>query len=111
MLGQCHDEDRFGGFILDEVQAEITRGRLLKCYVCKNAGDTAKDQQNGATCGCAISKCNATFHYPCAKESAITARLLNKKTCNIQYVYVSSLHLIITQISGSQPNIGSPNHS
>jgi len=29
MLGQCHDEDRFGGFILDEVQAEITRGRLL----------------------------------------------------------------------------------
>ena len=29
MLAQYHDEHTFGGFILDEVQAEITRGRKL----------------------------------------------------------------------------------
>ncbi|KAI0235089.1 hypothetical protein LSAT2_014514 [Lamellibrachia satsuma] len=105
-----YERDAFGGFYPDEVLDEIDRGKQLvcgcKCDICKKAGDTSRTRLHGATGGCAVEKCKATFHYPCANDehvSAITARLVNSETQEVHYVvFCSEAHQ--TQYYKQNPN-------
>ncbi|XP_033754592.1 uncharacterized protein LOC117337626 isoform X2 [Pecten maximus] len=71
--------DHFGGFKIEKVQAEVKRGRHLRCYLCRNDRKRKnKGKCNRATSGCAVKKCHKSFHYYCAKKSkqCITKRML-----------------------------------
>ncbi|XP_061175205.1 uncharacterized protein LOC133184247 [Saccostrea echinata] len=66
----------FGGFKIDKVEKEIQRGKRLKCTICKS-DKSRYGKMQGATAGCAISKCSKTFHFYCAKldDVAVTKRM------------------------------------
>ncbi|XP_062606810.1 PHD finger protein 6-like, partial [Saccostrea cucullata] len=88
----------FGGFKIDKVEKEIQRGKRLKCSICKSDKSRLGKVQ-GATAGCAISKCSKTFHFYCARldDVAITkrmdARYLKKKSSVVMYrVFCGEAH-------------------
>ncbi|OWF35219.1 uncharacterized protein LOC110443195 [Mizuhopecten yessoensis] len=69
--------DHFGGFKIEKVQAELKRGKCIKCNICKN-DKMRKKKCSRATSGCAVKTCRKSFHYYCAKksEACITKRML-----------------------------------
>nr|XP_014352337.1 PREDICTED: PHD finger protein 6-like isoform X2 [Latimeria chalumnae] len=54
------NQENFVGFRLEDVKAEIRRGRRLKCSYCKKPG---------ASVGCEVPSCRRSYHYPCAVEN------------------------------------------
>ncbi|KFM79562.1 G2/M phase-specific E3 ubiquitin-protein ligase, partial [Stegodyphus mimosarum] len=48
------------GFLLKDIEAELSRGRRLRCSYCK---------KTGATVGCSLAKCKKTFHFPCGLKN------------------------------------------
>ncbi|OQV17688.1 putative G2/M phase-specific E3 ubiquitin-protein ligase [Hypsibius exemplaris] len=53
--------DEICGFLCANVKKERYRARQLTCKYCK---------KKGAAVGCAIKKCNASYHYPCGVENS-----------------------------------------
>ncbi|XP_055496646.1 G2/M phase-specific E3 ubiquitin-protein ligase isoform X2 [Leucoraja erinacea] len=48
------------GFLAHDIKKEISRASRMKCRVCKI---------NGASIGCAIRRCQKSFHFPCGVEN------------------------------------------
>ena len=59
------DNEGILGFLKNDVDKEIVRGRKLTCSKCKT---------NGATVGCCNRSCKKTYHYPCGVDS----RMMNQ---------------------------------
>ncbi|XP_044010017.1 putative mediator of RNA polymerase II transcription subunit 26 [Aphidius gifuensis] len=60
MQQRGEDEDGILGFLADDIQKELRRGKRLYCSYCK---------RNGATLGCCNTKCKRIFHYPCGLKA------------------------------------------
>ncbi len=50
------DDEGLAGFLPQDIQQEMRRGRRLKCVYCKH---------KGATVGCARTQCKKSYHLPC----------------------------------------------
>ncbi|XP_049340566.1 histone-lysine N-methyltransferase 2D isoform X2 [Astyanax mexicanus] len=68
--------DDLCGFDVEDVKAECSRGKKLKCHYCK---------KNGATVGCEEKKCKRSYHYPCA--IADRARCVEEKSKGLYMLY------------------------
>ncbi|OXU25115.1 hypothetical protein TSAR_002713 [Trichomalopsis sarcophagae] len=55
-----NDDEGILGFLADDIQKEIRRGKRLVCSYCK---------KNGATLGCCNAKCKRIFHFPCGLKA------------------------------------------
>ncbi|KAM4609231.1 uncharacterized protein phf11 isoform 2-T2 [Polymixia lowei] len=53
------DSDDLFGFSVEDVMAEVKRGKRLCCDRCK---------KRGATAGCEVKRCKKSYHYPCAVQ-------------------------------------------
>jgi len=53
------DSDGILGFLKEDIEKEVVRGRKVKCSFCK---------QKGATIGCVRKDCKTSFHYSCSFE-------------------------------------------
>lgn len=72
---------------------------LQKCSICRK-----KKGVCGATAGCAIRKCQKTYHFTCAAQdkNVITKRIVIKQTGETQQVlYRSVVLLFFAFIQGS----------
>lgn len=57
------DDEGILGFLEEDIQKELRRGKRLHCSYCKKLG---------ATLGCYLSKCTKKFHLPCGlKEGSL----------------------------------------
>ena len=54
------DEDGILGFLNNDIEKEVLRGRKLSCVSCK---------ASGATVGCCNKSCKKTYHFICGVES------------------------------------------
>ncbi|XP_014215210.1 uncharacterized protein LOC106644280 isoform X2 [Copidosoma floridanum] len=54
------DDQGILGFLEEDIQKEIRRGKRLYCSYCK---------KNGATLGCCNAKCKRIFHLPCGLKA------------------------------------------
>ncbi|XP_022536189.2 protein PRRC2C isoform X3 [Astyanax mexicanus] len=68
--------DDLCGFDVEDVKAECSRGKKLKCHYCK---------KSGATVECEEKKCKRSYHYPCA--IADRARCVEKKSKGLYMLY------------------------
>uniref|UniRef100_W5KUU8 PHD-type domain-containing protein n=1 Tax=Astyanax mexicanus TaxID=7994 RepID=W5KUU8_ASTMX len=68
--------DDLCGFDVEDVKAECSRGKKLKCHYCR---------KSGATVGCEEKKCKRSYHYPCA--IADRARCVEKKSRGLYMLY------------------------
>ncbi|XP_011501260.1 PREDICTED: putative uncharacterized protein DDB_G0282133 isoform X2 [Ceratosolen solmsi marchali] len=55
-----NDDEGILGFLADDIQKEIRRGKRLVCSYCR---------RNGATLGCCNTKCKKIFHFPCGLKA------------------------------------------
>ncbi|KAJ8675831.1 hypothetical protein QAD02_011617 [Eretmocerus hayati] len=55
-----NDDEGILGFLAEDIQKEIRRGRRLICSHCR---------RNGATLGCCNAKCKKIFHFPCGLDN------------------------------------------
>ncbi|KAG7207936.1 hypothetical protein KM043_009524 [Ampulex compressa] len=55
-----NDDEGILGFLAEDIQKEIRRGKKLVCSYCK---------RNGATLGCCNTKCKKIFHFPCGLQA------------------------------------------
>ncbi|XP_025268901.1 uncharacterized protein LOC112639372 isoform X2 [Camponotus floridanus] len=51
-----NDDEGILGFLIEDIQKELRRGKRLTCSYCKKIG---------ATLGCCNVRCRRTFHFPC----------------------------------------------
>ncbi|XP_047352777.1 GATA zinc finger domain-containing protein 14-like isoform X1 [Vespa velutina] len=51
-----NDNEGILGFLVEDIQKELRRGKRLICSYCK---------KNGATLGCCNTRCKRIFHFPC----------------------------------------------
>ncbi|XP_064417014.1 uncharacterized protein LOC102357403 isoform X2 [Latimeria chalumnae] len=68
------NQENFVGFRLEDVKAEIRRGRRLKCSYCKKPG---------ASVGCEVPSCRRSYHYPCAVKDG--AKIVEEGPMHIIY--------------------------
>lgn len=57
---QGNFEDGIQGFLIEDIEQELRRGKFLKCTYC---------HKRGALVGCLIPECNANYHFPCGIEN------------------------------------------
>ncbi|XP_070187406.1 uncharacterized protein [Littorina saxatilis] len=89
--------DHFGGFDVEEVCVEMSRGKQLSCNECKQEKKKShKGTKRGATAGCGWKKCGKTFHFYCAKQAGKTSRRKHKtkkgKLTDLYWVFCSDEH-------------------
>ncbi|XP_075226269.1 uncharacterized protein LOC142327269 isoform X2 [Lycorma delicatula] len=54
-----NDHEGIYGFLQEDIEKEIRRGKRLRCIYCL---------KTGATLGCVLSRCKAVFHLPCGMK-------------------------------------------
>ncbi|XP_011881897.1 PREDICTED: uncharacterized protein LOC105569778 [Vollenhovia emeryi] len=55
-----NDDEGILGFLAEDIQKELRRGKRLVCSYCR---------KSGATLGCCNSKCKCIFHFPCGLKN------------------------------------------
>lgn len=55
-----NDDEGILGFLAEDIQKELRRGKRLVCSYCK---------KQGATLGCCNVRCKRIFHFPCGMKA------------------------------------------